>query len=151
MHVINVALQVIGSVETQCTMGAGKTLSLAMNCFLVHNKGGLSLKERRALETQKLPVRAVGLCTVHVQVPHNFRGPTWRYEIAISIKETNIVWASDPWTAGRFPDLNTSKRGLKPLLLRDEFVLADSGYPDSRCYHLLPKTDPTYHAMANIR
>lgn len=82
---------------------------------------------------------------------HKFRGPAVRYEVALSIHDARIVWASGPWPAGQYPDLKVFQQGLKPLLKRNEFVIADSGYPDTRCIHLPSESDPTYRAVARIR
>ena len=71
------------------------------------------------------------------------RSPTWyshklncaslRYEIAVSIQLAKIVAVSGPWPAGTYSDLKIFRQGLKSSLGSDEFVIADRGYPDSRC------------------
>ena len=61
---------------------------------------------------------------------HKHRGAGLRYEIAISISTSYIVWVNGPFPCGSFPDLRIFRRNLKSILENDEQVIADRGYPD---------------------
>ena len=58
---------------------------------------------------------------------HKFRGPGFRYEVAISL-DGNLVWWNGPWRCGSNPDLAIFRRSLRQSLLLDERVIADKGY-----------------------
>lgn len=51
-----------------------------------------------------------------------------RYEVALSIQTGWIVWVNGPFPAGRWPDINIFRHGLKRFLFPNERVEADKGY-----------------------
>ena len=57
-----------------------------------------------------------------------FNGPAIKYEVAISIRNCDIVWTNSPFLAGRGDLTIFRKDGLKEALCDDECVEADSGY-----------------------
>jgi hypothetical protein len=59
---------------------------------------------------------------------HKFKGPGWRYEVAVCIQTGDIVWINGPFKAGKWPDLKIFRRNLKQQLAPGEMVEADNGY-----------------------
>jgi hypothetical protein len=59
---------------------------------------------------------------------HKFKGPGWRYEVAVCIQTGDIVWINGPFKAGKWPDLKIFRRTLKQQLAPGEMVEADNGY-----------------------
>ena len=59
---------------------------------------------------------------------HKFRAAGVRYEVALSLRRSEIVWINGPFPCGRFPDITIFRNGLKHRLRRGERVLADRGY-----------------------
>jgi len=57
-----------------------------------------------------------------------FSGPALRYEIATSLKHSDIVWVSGPHLPGMFNDLQIFRMGLKHMLEPNERVRADKIY-----------------------
>lgn len=64
---------------------------------------------------------------------HKFKGPGLRYEVAVAIQSSNIVWTYGPFPCGRFPDITIFRRKLNGLLRRTgESCEADKGYRGER-------------------
>ena len=61
---------------------------------------------------------------------HKFNGPGLRYEIGISIRSGDIVWAHGGLPCGEWPDLRLARNALIDALLPGERVVADKGYND---------------------
>ena len=59
-----------------------------------------------------------------------FNGAGLRYEIAIGIKNCNIVHINGPFKCGVFSDLRIARTLLHRKLRPNEFYIADSGYRD---------------------
>ena len=59
---------------------------------------------------------------------HKFRKPAYRYEVAISIRSSDIVWIAGPFLPGVLNDLSIFRRGLRDMLEPGERVEADDGY-----------------------
>ena len=64
---------------------------------------------------------------------HKFSGPGVRYEIAVSISKSMVVWANGPYPCGLYPDQKFFNSVLAHKLYSNEFVLADKGYSGPRC------------------
>ena len=65
---------------------------------------------------------------------HKFKGAGLRYEIAVSFKTCEVVWATGPYPCGSFPDLRIFRLKLKHLLAQNgEKAIADKGYRDPLC------------------
>ena len=69
----------------------------------------------------------------HKWFSHKFRGPGLRYELAVSLRGGDIVWAHDPFPCGSWPDLSIFRKTLKNLLLSNECVIADRVHGDEKC------------------
>lgn len=59
---------------------------------------------------------------------HKLNGPGLRYEVAVSLKDGNIVWINGPFMCGLWPDLKIFRRDLQSFLDPNERVEADDGY-----------------------
>ena len=60
---------------------------------------------------------------------HKFKGPAYRYEIALAIQSDRICWTNGPYRAGAWPDMKIFRRGgLMKKLPQGERVEADKGY-----------------------
>lgn len=59
---------------------------------------------------------------------HKFKGPALRYEVAIAIRSSNIVWIAGPYLPGECNDLQIFRKGLIKKLGKSERVEADDGY-----------------------
>lgn len=63
---------------------------------------------------------------------HKFKHAAWRYEIAVSVYEDQIVWVNGPKAAGRNNDLSIFRQGLKEKIAEGKMVIADRGYRSSK-------------------
>jgi hypothetical protein len=59
---------------------------------------------------------------------YKFQGPALRYEVAVLILSSDIVWVAGPYLPGVWNDLMIFWHGLKGMLLVGERVEADDGY-----------------------
>jgi hypothetical protein len=61
---------------------------------------------------------------------HKFVGPAFRYEVAVSILSSDIVWVAGPYLPGKggWNDLSIFRDGLRGMLEPGERVEADDGY-----------------------
>ena len=59
---------------------------------------------------------------------HKFRGPALRYEVALSIRSSDIVWIAGPYLPGEWNDLQIFRHGLRGQLEDGERIEADDGY-----------------------
>lgn len=59
---------------------------------------------------------------------HKFNGHGLRYEVAISILNSDIVWIAGPYMPGKFNDLMIFRDGLRQELDQGERCEADDGY-----------------------
>ena len=59
---------------------------------------------------------------------HKFRGPALRYEVAVSIRTSDIVWIAGPCLPGIWNDITIFRDGLIDQLDNGERVEADDGY-----------------------
>lgn len=75
---------------------------------------------------------------------HKFYHAGLRYEIALSLRKGEIVWASVGYPCGSFADLTIARELFVDFLEPGERSMADEGYKDLR-YFLLP------NAFNNIR
>lgn len=64
---------------------------------------------------------------------HKFQGIGLLYEVGVSIRGSNIVWAHGPFHCWKHTHLSISRRGLKRHFLSDEKLVADQGYSDYNC------------------
>lgn len=83
---------------------------------------------------------------------HKINGPGLRYEIALSIYESKLVWVSGPFPAGKYTDLVIFRRNLKNQLDEHECVISDEIYKDYKCVrrgNLVDEDDNSVHS--NIR
>ena len=69
---------------------------------------------------------------------HKFKGPAYRYEIALAIQSDNICWTNGPYRAGSWPDIKIFKHGLMQKLPQGERVEADKGYRGAKSKIDLP-------------
>ena len=75
---------------------------------------------------------------------HKFKGAGLRYEIAVSFKTCEVVWATGPYPCGSFSDLRIFRLRLKHLLAQSgEKAIADKGYLDPQCVQ-------TVHYSSNL-
>ena len=58
---------------------------------------------------------------------------------------------SGPWPAGSFSDIRIFRQGLRNYLNDNEFVIADKGYPDSRCLQPPGITHPQHSLYRVVR
>ena len=73
---------------------------------------------------------------------HKFNGPALRYEIAVAVSNSKIVWVNGPYRAGRWPDTLIFRRGLRQVLQHcNEKTIADGGYKGLEEY-IQVKGDP---------
>ena len=63
----------------------------------------------------------------HVYFSHKYRGPAYKYEVAVSIRGGDIVWVSGPWP-GAISDKEIFSFHLAKYLGDDEKAEADNGY-----------------------
>ena len=61
---------------------------------------------------------------------HKFKGPGYRYEVAVSIKGGDIVWVSGPWPAS-ISDKEIFKQHLAKHLGENERAEMDNGYSNT--------------------
>lgn len=59
---------------------------------------------------------------------HKFKNAAWRYEVAVAIRSSNIVWIAGPYLPGAMNDLQIFRHGLRDMLEHGERVEADDGY-----------------------
>ena len=59
-----------------------------------------------------------------------------RYEIAVSISKAHIAWFSGSYPCGMYADLRIFPEVLRAMLDKEEKVIADRGYRDSKCEYL---------------
>lgn len=59
-----------------------------------------------------------------------------RYEVAVSIFNGQIVWVNGPFRPGEMNDVQIFRQDLKQLILQNEKVVTDDGYPDQNCLRL---------------
>lgn len=87
---------------------------------------------------------------------HKFKGSALRYEVAVGIHTGLIHFLNGPFPAGKFPDINIFRLGLKTELEENETCEADDGYlGEHPKYIRCPKglfNDPEREAMqARVR
>ena len=74
---------------------------------------------------------------------HKFRAAGVRYEVAVSIRRSEIVWINGPFPCGRYPDITIFRVGLRNRLRHGERVMADKGYRGERgCVDTPNDNDP---------
>lgn len=61
---------------------------------------------------------------------HKFNGPGLRYELAISIRKGDIVWAHGGLPCGEWPDLRLARNAFIEAMLPGELAVADRVYND---------------------
>lgn len=71
------------------------------------------------------------------------QGPGIRYEIGLSIKNGEIVWAYGGVPCGENPDLLIARDFFVDMLEEGEKAVADKGYNDAK-YFVTPKNTPHY-------
>lgn len=64
-----------------------------------------------------------------------------RYEIALSIRTSDIVWVNGGLPAGDWPDIKIARAGLVHVLEHGEHVIADEGYKGLGFVLYAPKDD----------
>jgi hypothetical protein len=69
---------------------------------------------------------------------HKFRGAGLRYELAICIQTSHLVWVNGPYPCGSFPDIKIARDKLIPQLLPGEMFVADRGYRDGGIHAQTP-------------
>jgi len=70
-----------------------------------------------------------------------FKGPGYRYEVALCIRTSDIVWIAGPYLPGVYNDLMIFRMGLMHELDDRERVEADNGYwGESPWYCVCPKS-----------
>lgn len=74
-----------------------------------------------------------------------------RYEVGLSVRKANIVWANGPFPCGDYSDVRIFRSGLKNLLGVEEFVIGDSGYTDIRCVRPPHHQNPLHRPLSLIR
>ena len=67
---------------------------------------------------------------------HKFKASGVRYEIAVSIKNGDIVWLKGPLPCGEWPDINIFRDALIHYLDENERVEADNGYQGEAPTHV---------------
>ena len=75
-----------------------------------------------------------------------FNGPGYRYEVALSILSSDIVWIAGPYFPGEWNDIKIFRHGLMHELDDGERVEADDGYWGEcpmycKCPRKLPKEE----------
>ena len=84
-----------------------------------------------------------------------FRGAGLRYEIGICIRRGRIVWTHGPFPAGPHTDLKIFRAALRKVLRQNEKVVADDGYPDSKCIrkglYVKGREKKNYHHLIRAR
>lgn len=65
-------------------------------------------------------------------------------------EQAKIVYVSGPWPAGYYSDLNLFRLRLRIQLGLDEFLIADSGYPDSRCLQKTGRQHPKHKIFQKL-
>ncbi len=71
---------------------------------------------------------------------HKFKRAGLRYEVAVQINGTKIIWINGGVPCGRFPDLTLARLNFTTMLLPNERVAADKGYKDD--LFMLPISRP---------
>jgi len=102
-------------------------------------------------------------CNEHESFPknkcwysHKFNGPALRYEVALSIKNGDIVWAYGGVRAGEYNDLELARLCYIHKVDANEKTVADSGYKDELFFVNAPSfskydaTDPSQYALKRI-
>ena len=74
-----------------------------------------------------------------------------RYEIAVSLQTSQIVWANGPYACGANPDVTIFRSDLKTKLHTNEFVVTDSGYGDEKCITPPGSNHSDHKVLAEIR
>lgn len=64
---------------------------------------------------------------------HKSNGPGLRYEIGVGIHSGALVWLHGPFPCGTHSDTTIFRNNLKKKLGRNESIIADCGYTDSKC------------------
>ena len=59
---------------------------------------------------------------------YKFKGPGLRYEVAVTVRSSDIVWIAGPYLPGLFNDIMIFRDGLRNYLDDGERVEADDGY-----------------------
>ena len=77
---------------------------------------------------------------------HKFKKAGLRYEVAVALRRSEIVWINGPFPCGRYPDITIYRNGLKNHLQNGERVMADKGYRGDPTCNVPNDTDP-----ANLR
>lgn len=84
---------------------------------------------------------------------HKFKGPGLKYEVALALFSSRIIWHYGPFPCGSYPDMKIFRMTLEGKLDSDEVIIADKGYggnkvirPDS-----VSGTDSEFHQRARAR
>lgn len=83
-----------------------------------------------------------------------FKGAGLRYEVAICIQTSEIVWVQGPFAPGQWPDLKIFKSNLLGRLDNGEMVETDNGYQHPRCRQpkdMISKQDSRARSLARAR
>ena len=85
---------------------------------------------------------------------HKFKRAGLRYEVAVCIQTSEIVWINGPFACGQWPDLKIFSSALVNMLGPNEMVETDDGYKHPRCRrtsHVISKQDSRARAIARAR
>lgn len=82
---------------------------------------------------------------------HKFHGAGLRYEIGLSISNSNIVWANGPFPCGDYPDVKIFKNYLAKRLAINERIVADKGYKNDRCFYNIPNHPESFSSRIRAR
>jgi hypothetical protein len=94
---------------------------------------------------------------------HKHNGPGLRYEIAISIRNSEIVWIKGPFPCGAWPDITIFRTYLRQQFRPGEKCIGDRGYRgeptlittpvncDTRCKRHLMGRIRGRHETVNVR
>lgn len=86
---------------------------------------------------------------------YKFRNSALRYEVAVSIRTSNIVWISGPYLPGVFNDLMIFRHGLIAYLDPNERVEADDIYKAEplycKCPHSLTAREDQQRMRGRLR
>ena len=82
---------------------------------------------------------------------HKINRAGLRYELGLSGRKANIVWANGPFPCGAFSDVRIFRTRLKPLLGIEEFAIGESGYTDVRCVRAPHHTHALHRPLSLIR
>ena len=64
---------------------------------------------------------------------HKTNSAALRYEVAVTVRRTRVVWAREPFPAESHSDSKIFSTGLRARLGSFEIALTDAGYGGTRC------------------